>query len=169
MDDRLVRGEARSRCAEGLLHPAKSARRTRRAELRPLPTQHQDRAQGDQRRLAPVRAELLPPLPPGRAPCGSGRYVNQPSRISLRGSGKDNVMTTKNESDRERALSRRNILLAGTTIAASTIAPTSLRTAQAQAQPAPAQPGARRPNILVIFGDDIGIPQISAYTMGMMG
>ena len=27
----------------------------------------------------------------------------------------------------------------------------------------------RKPNILVIFGDDIGIPQISAYTMGMMG
>ena len=26
-----------------------------------------------------------------------------------------------------------------------------------------------KPNILVIFGDDIGIPQISAYTMGMMG
>lgn len=23
----------------------------------------------------------------------------------------------------------------------------------------------RKPNILVIFGDDIGIPQISAYTM----
>jgi arylsulfatase len=27
----------------------------------------------------------------------------------------------------------------------------------------------RKPNILVIFGDDIGVPQISAYTMGMMG
>jgi arylsulfatase A-like enzyme len=26
-----------------------------------------------------------------------------------------------------------------------------------------------RPNILVIFGDDIGIPQISAYTRGLMG
>jgi len=28
---------------------------------------------------------------------------------------------------------------------------------------------AKKPNILVIFGDDIGIPQISAYTMGLMG
>ncbi len=28
---------------------------------------------------------------------------------------------------------------------------------------------ASKPNILVIFGDDIGIPQISAYSMGMMG
>ncbi|HKE93004.1 MAG TPA: hypothetical protein VKB34_01750, partial [Povalibacter sp.] len=26
-----------------------------------------------------------------------------------------------------------------------------------------------KPNILVIFGDDIGIPQISAYTQGLMG
>lgn len=30
-------------------------------------------------------------------------------------------------------------------------------------------PNGKKPNILVIFGDDIGIPQISAYTMGMMG
>src|SRR5262245_5625904 len=35
--------------------------------------------------------------------------------------------------------------------------------------PATAQAPARKPNILVIFGDDIGIPQISAYTQGMMG
>lgn len=28
---------------------------------------------------------------------------------------------------------------------------------------------AKKPNILVIFGDDIGISQVSAYTMGMMG
>jgi arylsulfatase len=27
----------------------------------------------------------------------------------------------------------------------------------------------KKPNILVIFGDDIGIPQISSYSMGMMG
>ncbi len=36
--------------------------------------------------------------------------------------------------------------------------------------PAEAQQQQQRPpNILVIFGDDIGVPQISAYTMGMMG
>src|SRR5215471_12715336 len=29
--------------------------------------------------------------------------------------------------------------------------------------------GGKTPNILVIFGDDIGVPQISAYTMGLMG
>src|SRR5262245_20317237 len=35
----------------------------------------------------------------------------------------------------------------------------------------PKQPAAagKKPNILVIFGDDIGIPQISAYTQGLMG
>ena len=26
-----------------------------------------------------------------------------------------------------------------------------------------------KPNILVIFGDDIGVSQVSAYTMGLMG
>src|SRR5262245_10390977 len=30
-------------------------------------------------------------------------------------------------------------------------------------------PATKQPNILVIFGDDIGIPQISAYTRGLMG
>jgi arylsulfatase A-like enzyme len=39
-----------------------------------------------------------------------------------------------------------------------------------QAQPLPpAAPPGRRPNILVIFGDDIGISNISAYTHGLMG
>ena len=27
----------------------------------------------------------------------------------------------------------------------------------------------KKPNILVIFGDDIGQSQVSAYTMGLMG
>ena len=48
--------------------------------------------------------------------------------------------------------------------------PSGPRTARlAAAAGAAQQAGARRPNILVIFGDDIGIPQISAYTMGLMG
>jgi arylsulfatase len=37
------------------------------------------------------------------------------------------------------------------------------------ATPAGAQPGAKRPNILVIFGDDIGQSNISAYSRGLMG
>jgi arylsulfatase A-like enzyme len=76
------------------------------------------------------------------------------------------------------AIDRRAVLLGSSSIvAAATL--TSQAFAQAQkaapaaapATPAaPAAPAAgRKPNILVIFGDDIGIPQISAYTMGMMG
>ena len=37
------------------------------------------------------------------------------------------------------------------------------------AQPAAAQPADKKPNILVIWGDDIGIHNISAYNLGVMG
>ena len=69
---------------------------------------------------------------------------------------------------RNRALNRRNILLAGTTLAAaSAIAPgNSVRTAQAQRSPDP--PSGNRPNIVVIMGDDIGYWNIGAYHQGMM-
>jgi arylsulfatase len=67
-------------------------------------------------------------------------------------------------------VSRRNILLAGTTLAAASAlaASTTIQTAQAQQQPATA-PSGQRPNILVIFGDDIGQTNISAYSFGLMG
>jgi arylsulfatase A-like enzyme len=72
----------------------------------------------------------------------------------------------------DRALSRRNMLLGTSTlVAAATL--TSRAFAQAQkaapAAPAPAAQSGRRPNILVIFGDDIGYWNISAYNRGMMG
>ncbi|MBR0910397.1 arylsulfatase [Bradyrhizobium japonicum] len=71
------------------------------------------------------------------------------------------------------AIHRRAVLL-GTSSIVATAALTSQALAQAQkaapsAAPAAAPAAGRKPNILVIFGDDIGIPQISAYTMGMMG
>ena len=69
-------------------------------------------------------------------------------------------------------IDRRAVLLGSSSLVA-TATLTSQALAQAQKvapPPAPAAPAAgRKPNILVIFGDDIGIPQISAYTMGMMG
>ena len=69
----------------------------------------------------------------------------------------------------DETLNRRHVLLATTALAASTLAGGTL-VAQAQAQrPPAASSSGQRPNILVIFGDDIGVPQISAYTMGMMG
>jgi hypothetical protein len=63
-------------------------------------------------------------------------------------------------------------MLGGTAIVAATL--TSGALAQAQktapaAAPAMTSPSGRKPNILVIYGDDIGVPQISAYTMGLMG
>jgi arylsulfatase len=68
---------------------------------------------------------------------------------------------------------RRSILLGGTTLAAASAlgasAQAQQRPAQAQAQqPAPA-PAGQRPNILVIFGDDIGQTNLSAYSFGLMG
>jgi arylsulfatase A-like enzyme len=68
------------------------------------------------------------------------------------------------------AVSRRTMLLTGasTLAAAGVLAGTSVTSAQAQQQ-APAGPAGRRPNILVIFGDDIGLWNLSAYNRGMMG
>jgi arylsulfatase A-like enzyme len=65
--------------------------------------------------------------------------------------------------DRTSNLNRRNLLLAGTTVAAASAlsATASIRSAAAQA--------AGKPNILVIWGDDIGIANISAYSSGLMG
>ena len=54
------------------------------ASYDPLPAGDQDSAQGDQGRLASLRAELLPPLSAGRASRRAGRHVDQPSRISVR-------------------------------------------------------------------------------------
>jgi arylsulfatase len=69
-------------------------------------------------------------------------------------------------------MKRRDLLLSGSSlVAASALAATGLTTtaqAQQQQQPAPA-PAGRRPNILVIFGDDIGQTNLSAYTFGLMG
>jgi hypothetical protein len=65
-----------------------------------------------------------------------------------------------------KGLKRRDLLLASSSfLAASTLSMTGL-SAATQAQQSL---DGRKPNILVIFGDDIGVPQISAYTMGMMG
>jgi hypothetical protein len=73
----------------------------------------------------------------------------------------DGVATSK--------INRRKMLLAGTTLAAASAMVGGSRVQVAQAQAQPAAPSGKKPNILVIFGDDIGVPQISAYTMGMMG
>jgi arylsulfatase A-like enzyme len=64
-------------------------------------------------------------------------------------------------------MSRRNVLLATTSIAAASAlgAAASVEKALAQAQRAP---NGQRPNILVIMGDDVGWFNIGAYHRGMM-
>ena len=76
--------------------------------------------------------------------------------------------------ENEPVLNRRNILLSGTALVAATMATDAFAQAQ-KAAPAPGAPGAapapsgRKPNILVIFGDDVGQTNVSAYSMGLMG
>ena len=72
----------------------------------------------------------------------------------------------RSESEQDRGahgLSRRNLLLSGTTLAAASAFASAapVRSARAQA--------GDRPNILVIFGDDIGLTNVSAYSHGLMG
>jgi arylsulfatase len=85
-----------------------------------------------------------------------------------------NDTTVEARSERDHAaVNRRNVLLGTSSlIAAATMTSEALAQAQkaapAAAPATTASPGGK-PNILVIFGDDIGVPQISAYTMGLMG
>src|SRR5262249_31173486 len=65
-----------------------------------------------------------------------------------------------------KGLSRRGMLLAGTTLAAaSALSPGVLGPISS----AMAQTSGQKPNILVIFGHDIGAWNVGAYSNGMMG
>jgi arylsulfatase len=65
--------------------------------------------------------------------------------------------------------SRRNLLLAGTTLAAASAIGSASGVETAQAQTQQPRPSGRAPNILVIWGDDIGTWNISHNSRGMMG
>lgn len=68
-------------------------------------------------------------------------------------------------------ISRRDLLMGSSSLAVATLAVNTIQSAKAQPQSGQ-QPGSEttpRPNILVIFGDDIGQSNISAYTFGLMG
>ena len=43
-----------------------------------------------------MRAELLPPLPPGRAPCGSGGYVDKSPRNPMCNRNRERPMSNDN-------------------------------------------------------------------------
>jgi Sulfatase len=67
-------------------------------------------------------------------------------------------------------LNRRDLLLSGSSLLAASALTQTCLTNSARAQPAPAQPaGGRKPNILVIMGDDIGWYNASIYHCGDMG
>src|SRR5215472_2541261 len=155
MDHRLVVRPARSRCSEILLHPAKPTRRPRGRQLRPPAATNQNSTQGAQGRLAPLRAKLLPPVPSGRSPCGAGRHVHQPRRLSLCCQKQERVMNTSDRETKDKSgpavlprkisdatpddgsLSRRNILFGSTALAAASAMGSVTPTEPALAQPAP--------------------------------
>ncbi len=62
---------------------------------------------------------------------------------------------------------RRSLLLGGSALSVLSVVGLGPTTEIAQAQTPPA--GGRKLNILVIFGDDVGQSNISAYTFGLMG
>ena len=62
---------------------AQPARRRARGELRPAAAGRPHPAQGDEGRVAPVRAELLPPLPARGADAAGGRHLDLPPRLPL--------------------------------------------------------------------------------------
>src|SRR5471032_1789916 len=71
-------------------------------------------------------------------------------------------------------LNRRAILMGGTSALAlgagiTDARPQGLQLPQAQTQPPPGTASGRKPNILILWGDDIGWWNVSAYNQGMMG
>ena len=77
----------------------------------------------------------------------------------------------RNRKTKDRTFDRRSILLGSTSLAAASALGSGRPIAVAEARPAQAQPApaGQRPNILVIWGDDIGIANVSAYSFGVMG
>jgi arylsulfatase A-like enzyme len=112
------------------------------------------------------KRQLLPPLSTGRAARGAGRHIDEPCRLSLCRQEKEDFMSTEDKSDSKSALSRRNVLLASTTVAAASAmsSVTGVEKAVAQA----ASSSGKQPNILVIMGDDVGWFNIGAYHQGIM-
>ena len=73
-------------------------------------------------------------------------------------------------SSKDDTFNRRNILLGTSTlVAAAAMTSEALAQAQKAAPAAPAAASGRKPNILVIMGDDIGQTNVSAYSFGVMG
>ena len=136
----------------------------------PRQPEHQDSAQGAQRRLASLRAELLPPLSPGRTPCAAGRHLDEPHRISLCHQNRERDMSDDATGEKS-GLKATPSIVATYCSAARRLRPlrhsdtaAHVQLAQAQQPTSSGQP----PNILVIMGDDVGWFNIGAYHQGIM-
>ncbi len=64
---------------------------------------------------------------------------------------------------------RRNVLLSSASVLALSAIGLTTAMAQAPKPPTTPQPRERKPNILILWGDDIGYWNVSAYNQGMMG
>src|SRR5271167_2395918 len=91
-------------------------------------------------------------------------------RMASEAKTKDPHQVSSTKAD-DSALNRRNVLLGTSTlVAAAALTSSALAQAQKAAPAAPAAaPSGGKPNILVIFGDDVGQSNISAYTHGLVG
>jgi arylsulfatase A-like enzyme len=114
------------------------------------------------------------------------RHFDEPCRLQVhcqeligseRVMSKDEKSTTSDGgvSQGSQGLKRRALLLSGSSllVAASALPGAGIATSAQAQQPSPTPPpasaGGKRPNILVIMGDDVGMWNISAYHRGMMG
>ncbi|NKK75454.1 sulfatase-like hydrolase/transferase [Rhizobium leguminosarum bv. viciae] len=78
--------------------------------------------------------------------------------------------TISSSAENPTLINRRSLLMGTSSLAVAAIAVTGPKTASAQDKSQKSVEGnAKPPNILVIFGDDIGQANISAYTFGLMG
>lgn len=79
------------------------------------------------------------------------------------------VAPVKAEADKDQTINRRSVLLGGSSLVAASALGSGAPVQVAQAQtPQPSSSG-KKPHIVIIWGDDIGQSNISAYTKGLMG
>jgi len=82
----------------------------------------------------------------------------------------DRVSERDKDQDSDSVVDRRSILLGGASLVALAGLTTKAADARAETAPSPqTTPSTGKPNILVIFGDDIGLANVSAYSMALMG